>query len=99
MKDAFYIEGHKSKADYEDEETLILNDKNAYASEEEATRKAQKNMQSNPEIDLVVVYKRNREDEQDEREGIKFLFRTKENEIQEVKSWWNKPLEKCKSCK
>ena len=31
MKEYFYIEGHKAKSDYGDEDTLILDDKRAYA--------------------------------------------------------------------
>jgi hypothetical protein len=95
MKDTFFIEGHKSKSDFEDENTLILKDSNPYSSEKEATEKAKENMKSNPDIDLVVVFKKSPDNEEDEREGIKFLFRTKENEIQEVQSWWNKSPDEC----
>ena len=99
MKESFFIEGHKSKSNFEDENTLILKDDQVYSSEEEATAKARENMKSNPDIDLVVIFKRNPDNEEDEREGIMFLFRTKENEIQEVQSWWNKPTEGCsESC-
>jgi hypothetical protein len=99
MKESFFIEGHKSKSNFEDENTLILKDNQVYSSEEEATDKARENIKSNPDIDLVVIFKRNPDTEEDEREGIKFLFRTKENEVQEVQSWWNKPAEECsESC-
>lgn len=99
MKKKFFIEGHKSKSNFEDENTLVLEDSNPYSSEKEATQKAKENMKSNPDIDLVVIFKQNPDNKEDEREGIKFLFRTKENEVQEVQSWWNKPPEECsESC-
>ncbi|MFO7867108.1 MAG: hypothetical protein R6V02_09905 [Candidatus Aminicenantes bacterium] len=96
MKNKFFIEGHKSKSNYDQEDTLVLNDKQFYSSEEEATQKAKESMTSNPDLGLVVIYKQGQE--KDDREGIKFLYRTKENELEEVRSWWNKPLDSCKSC-
>jgi len=97
MKETFFIEGHKSKSDFEQEDTLILKDDQSYSSEEEAAQKAREHMKSNPDLGLVVIFKQG--PEEDEREGVKFLFRTKENQVEEVQSWWNKPLDQSESCK
>ena len=46
MKGKFYIEGHKSKAGWEDESTLILQDAKGYATLDQATTKAKEHFES-----------------------------------------------------
>ena len=86
MKAYFYIEGHKSKTDYDAEETLVLDDKHAYASEEKATAKAREYFDQNDEISLVVIYKGLK---LGDRIGFKYLFRNQDGQVEEVDNWWS----------
>lgn len=86
MKEYFYIEGHKSKSDYGEEDTLILNDERAYASEETATNKARGYFDTNQDISLVVIYKGYK---LGDRVGFKYLFRNKDGQLEEVDNWWS----------
>lgn len=86
MKEYFYIEGHKAKSDYGDEDTLILDDKRAYASEETVTTKAREYFDQNEDISLVVIYKGFK---LGDRVGFKYLFRNKDGQLEEVDNWWS----------
>ena len=85
MKEYFYIEGHKSKTDYGVEDTLILEDKHAYASEEKALAKSREYFEQKKELGLVVIYKGVK---LGDRYAIKFLFRNQDGMLEEVDSWW-----------
>jgi hypothetical protein len=86
MKQYFYIEGHKSKSDYGEESTLILDDKRAYASEETATAKAREYFDQNEDISLVVISTGLK---LGNRVGFKYLFRNKDGQLEEVDNWWS----------
>ena len=86
MKEYFYIEGHKTKSDYEDEKTLILDDSRAYASEETALAKAREYFDKNDELTLIVIYKGLK---LGDRYGHKYLFRNQDGMLEEVDNWWS----------
>ncbi|MGB2908317.1 MAG: hypothetical protein WBB73_14535 [Candidatus Aminicenantaceae bacterium] len=86
MKEYFYIEGHKSKTDYSDEETLMLEDSHAYASEERALTKAKEYFDEKNELTLVVIYKAVK---LGDKYGHKYLFRNQDGILEEVDNWWS----------
>jgi hypothetical protein len=86
MKEYFYIEGHKSKTDYGVEETLILDDSRAYASEETALSKAKEYFEKKDELGLIVIYKGVK---LGDRYGSKYIFRNQEGMLEEVDNWWS----------
>ena len=57
MKGKFYIEGHRSKSDWEDENTLVLTDDKGYGSLEEATQKAREYFDRQKELQLAVIFR------------------------------------------
>jgi hypothetical protein len=85
MNTKYYIQGHKGKTDYSYEDTLILEDKNAYPSEEDAINKAKEYLEKDENIQLIVIYKGI---EMSPKQGTKFLFKDKEGNIEVVDSWW-----------
>lgn len=85
MKVKYYINGHKSKTDYSYEDTLILEDKKAYASEEDALKKAKEYFKKDGNIQLIVIYKGL---EMGPKQGTKFLFKDKDGNIEIIDSWW-----------
>ena len=80
MTGKFYIEGHRSKSDWEDESTLILQDDKGYSSLEEATVKAKEYFEKQTELQLAVIYQK---DEEGTKEGTKMIFRGDEGELEE----------------
>ncbi len=85
MKTKYYIQGFKAKTDYSYEDTLILEDKKAYPSEEEAIKKAKEYFKKNEKLQLIVIYKGL---EMTPKQGTKFLFKDKEGNLELVDSWW-----------
>ncbi|MFW6140380.1 MAG: hypothetical protein ACOC5S_03395 [Acidobacteriota bacterium] len=85
MKVKYYIHGHKSKTDYSYEDTLILDDKKAYPSEEETIKKAKEYFEEDENIQLIVIYKGL---ELGPRQITKFLFKDEEGNLELVDSWW-----------
>jgi len=85
MNTKYYIQGHKGKTDYSYEDTLTLEDKNAYPSEEDAINKAKEYLEKDENIQLIVIYKGI---EMSPKQGTKFLFKDKEGNIEVVDSWW-----------
>jgi len=80
MKGKFYIEGHKSKGGWEDENTLILHDDKGYSSLEEATTKTREYFDKDKELQLAVIYQK---DQEGTKEGAKMMFRGDEGELEE----------------
>jgi len=80
MKGKFYIEGHKSKAGWEDESTLILQDANGYATLDQATTQAKEHFEKDKELHLVVIYQ---EDKDGNKVGAKMIFRGDEGALEE----------------
>jgi hypothetical protein len=79
MKGKFYIEGHKSKAGWEDESTLILQDANGYATLDQATTRP-RNISKRIKTHLVVIYQ---EDKDRNKVGAKMIFRGDEGALEE----------------
>ena len=86
MKEYFYVEGHKSKTDYGVEETMILEDSRAYASEEKALAKAREYFEEKDDLTLVVIYKGVK---LGDKHGHKYLFRNQDGMLEEVDNWWS----------
>ncbi|HUU37586.1 MAG TPA: hypothetical protein VMW46_05210 [Candidatus Desulfaltia sp.] len=80
MKGEFYIEGHKSKTDWEEETTLILQDDKGYSTLEEATAKAKEYFEKEKDLNLVVIYQ---QDKLGTREGARMIFRNDEGHLEE----------------
>jgi hypothetical protein len=85
MKTKYFIEGHKAKTDYSYEDTLILDDENSYASEEDAINKAKEYFEKDENLQLIVIYKGLK---MSPKHGTKFLFKDKEGNLEIVDSWW-----------
>lgn len=85
MQAKYFIQGHKAKTDYPYEETLILDDKKAYASEEQAIKKAREYFEEDENLQLIVIYKGL---DMSPKQGTKFLFKDKEGNLEMIDSWW-----------
>jgi hypothetical protein len=80
MKGKFFIEGHKSKAGWEDETTLILEDSKGYATLDEATAKTKEYFEKEKDLHLAVIYQK---DTEGNKEGAKMVFRGEEGVLEE----------------
>jgi hypothetical protein len=80
MKGPFYIEGHKSKTDWEDENTRLFEGDTEYVTLEEATAKAKEYFEKRADLHLVVIYK---QDALGVREGARMIFRNDEGQLEE----------------
>jgi hypothetical protein len=85
MREYFFLEGHKAKTDYGTEDTLILDDTHAYATEEKAVGKAKEYFDKNQELSLIVIY---RGTKLGDKYGIKYIFRNQDGMLEEVDNWW-----------
>ena len=85
MSEKYYIEGYRPKDSIDDEDTLIIHDDKAYPSLAEATAKAKEYFQKEQNLGLTVIFK---DDECSGREGVKFINREKEGELEEFSLWW-----------
>ena len=85
MKENYFIEGHKSKTSYEHEETLILDDKKTYTSEEKATAKAKEYFEKDQTLGLIVIYKKIG---LSEKASIKFIHLDMDGALEEINAWW-----------
>lgn len=81
----YFIEGHKAKTALSHEETVIIKDEKAYSSLEEAIKKAKDYFEKEKELALAVVY---RETEDGDREGVNFIHKDQEGNLEEVAHWW-----------
>jgi len=86
MKEYFYLEGHRSKSDYGEEDTLILDDSQAYASEEKAVAQAKEYFAADQDLSLIVIY---RGLKLGDKYGIKYIFRNQDGMLEEVDNWWS----------
>jgi len=80
MKGKFYIEGHKSKAGWEDESTLVLQDEKGYGTLDDATARAREYFEKDKELHLAVIYQ---QDNDGNKEGAKMIFRGDEGALEE----------------
>lgn len=85
MRDKFFIEGHRSKQSFEDENTLLIESKEAYSTLEEASTRAKEYFDQEPDLGLVVVYTI---DAEGTKEGVKFIFKNDEGELEETELFW-----------
>jgi len=74
-----------SKTDYFYEDTLILDDKKNYSSEKEAKKRVLEYFEKDKDLDLIVI---NKGLELGPKQGIKFFFRDKEGNFEEIDYWW-----------
>ena len=85
MSRKFYIEGHKSKENWEDENTVIIESSESYHSLEEATTKAREYFEKEKELGLMVIFKESKEGS---KEGVKFIFKNDEGSLEESDLYW-----------
>ncbi len=76
----FYVEGHRSKAGWEDESTMIVPADKGFDSLEEAVAKARQEFEARPELGLAVIFQRDRGGI---KEGLRFIFRDDEGGLEE----------------
>jgi hypothetical protein len=80
LKGKFYVEGHRSKSDWEDESTVIVPAETGYDTLEEATAKAREHFDTQKEMGLAVIFQ---QDAEGTKEGLRFIFRNDEGELEE----------------
>jgi hypothetical protein len=85
MSRKFYIEGHKSKENWEDENTIIIESGDGYDTLEEATKKAREYFDKEKELGLMVIFQK---DSDGTKDGVKFIFRTDEGSLDESDLYW-----------
>ncbi len=85
MTKRFFIEGHKSKQSFEDENTLILESDEGYATVEEAAEKAREYFGKEKDLGLMVIYKL---DAEGTKEGVRFIFKNDEGKLEESDLYW-----------
>jgi len=76
----FYVEGHRSKAGWEDESTLIVPAEQGYDTLEEAMVKARGYFEIRSELGLAVILQ---QDADGTKEGLRFIFRNDEGGLEE----------------
>ncbi|MEW5901735.1 MAG: hypothetical protein AB1715_09765 [Acidobacteriota bacterium] len=76
----FYIEGHKSKENWEDENTMVFQTEAGLTTLEEATARAKDYFEKEKDLGLTVIYQ---QDDDGTKEGIKIIFRNDEGELEE----------------
>ena len=80
MKGPFYIEGHRSKTGWEDEDTSLFEGDTAFKNLEEATSKAKAIFSEKKDLHLVVIYQ---QDSTGVKEGARLIFRNDEGQLEE----------------
>ncbi len=86
MKQYYFLEGHKAKTDYSQEDTLVFEDSRAYATVETALAKARGSFEDKEELGLVVIFKGIKGGD---RYATRFIFRDKSGKLEEVDNWWS----------
>ncbi len=85
MTNKFFIEGHKPKQSFEDENTLLIESEEAFPTVEEATAKAKEYFEKEQNLGLMVIYTL---DAEGTKEGVKFIFKNNEGELEETDLFW-----------
>lgn len=85
MSRKFYIEGHKSKENWEDENTIIVESNEGFKTVDEATTRAREYFDKEEELGLMVIFKRGSEGS---KEGVKFIFKNDEGNLEESLLYW-----------
>ncbi len=76
----FYVEGHRSKAGWEDESTLIVPADQGYDTLEDASARAREHFDTEKAMGLAVVFQ---QDAEGTKVGLRLIFRNDEGEIEE----------------
>jgi hypothetical protein len=85
MSRKYFIEGHKSKENWEDENTLIVEPSQSFDSLQEATAKAREYFDRQKDLGLMVIFKTG---SGGSKEGVKFIFRDDEGKLEESDLYW-----------
>jgi len=85
MTNKFFIEGHKSKQSFEDENTLVFESEETFPTVEEATEKAREYFDKEKDIGLMVIYTL---DAEGTKEGVRFIFKNEEGQLEESDLYW-----------
>jgi hypothetical protein len=85
MSRKYFIEGHKSKENWEDENTLIVEPSQSFDSLQEATAKAREYFDRQKDLGLMVIFKKG---SGGSKEGVKFIFRDDEGKLEESDLYW-----------
>jgi hypothetical protein len=80
MSGSFYIEGHRSKTGWEDENTALFVGDTGFDTLEKATAKAKEYFKKEKGLHLVVIYK---QDKLGVKEGARMIFRNDEGHLEE----------------
>lgn len=80
MKGPFYIEGHRSKTDWEDENTALFEGNTGFESLEDASAKAREYFEKEKDLHLVVIFK---QDELGVKAGARMIFKNDEGDLEE----------------
>lgn len=80
MSAKFYIEGHRSKTNWEDESTLVVESDQGFSTLDEASVRAREYFEKEKELGLMVIYKL---DSEGTKEGIKLIFKNDEGNLEE----------------
>jgi hypothetical protein len=81
----FFIEGHKSKQSFEDENTLVLESDEGFSTVEEAADKAKEYFDKEKDLGLIVIYTL---DAEGSKEGVRFIFKNDEGQLEESDLYW-----------
>lgn len=85
MSTQYYIEGFRSKATAEEEDTKIFDFQEEFPSLEEATVKAKEFFDKEEKLGLAVISKYS---PTGDHEGVKFIFKDKEGRFEEADLYW-----------
>lgn len=80
MKGKFYIEGHRSKTGWEDEDTLLFESDASFKTIEEAAAKAREYFEKEKDLHLAVIYQ---QDSLGVKVGARMIFRNDEGQLEE----------------
>lgn len=80
MKGKFYIEGHRSKTGWDDEDTSLFESDTAYKTIEEATAVARDYFEKEKDLHLAVIYQK---DPLGTKVGARMVFRNDEGDLEE----------------
>jgi len=85
MSESYSLEGHKSKAAMDDEQTELFLLPDVSPTLEGAVAKAKERFSQDSQLGLAVIYK---DTPLGERQGLKFVFRDSEGRIEEADLYW-----------
>jgi hypothetical protein len=84
MSKKYFLEGHRSKNQLDDDKTLLF-DGEGFATIDDATDRAKKLFDERKELGLAVIYQ---EEPDGTRHGLKFIYRDDEGKLEESSLYW-----------